>query len=134
VLGKQQAAQAGAYEAWQVDEVGCVTEGCSSNAWIVTTDGILVTRQIDHLILCGVTRQSVLKLAQINGVAFEERPFTVTEAFTACEAFLTAASNFVMPVTRIDGKLVGNGKPGELTIKMRHLYENYTTNQYGIPQ
>jgi D-alanine transaminase len=125
VLGKQQAVEAGAFEAWQVDGDGNVTEGCSSNAWIVTSDGTLVTRYANNLILNGVTRLSILKLAQEAGIPFEERPFSVEEAYGAREAFVSSASTFVMPVTQIDDRSVGNGKPGSLSEKLRRSYLEY---------
>jgi D-alanine transaminase len=125
VLGKQQAVEAGAFEAWQVDPDGNVTEGCSSNAWIVTSDGTLVTRYANNLILNGVTRLSILKLVQESGIRFEERPFSVEEAYAAREAFVSSASTFVMPVTRIDDRTVGDGKPGALSGKLRQGYLDY---------
>jgi D-alanine transaminase len=125
VLGKQQAVEAGAFEAWQVDGDGNVTEGCSSNAWIVTADGTLVTRYANNLILNGVTRLSILRLAEEAGIPFVERPFSVEEVYAAREAFLSSASTFVMPVTRIDDRSVGNGKPGLLSEKLRRSYLNY---------
>jgi D-alanine transaminase len=121
VLGKQQAAEAGAFEAWMVDEQGFVTEGTSSNAWIVTTDGTLVTRQADRSILRGVTRQGVLRLLDAD-IAFEERPFSVDEAYGAREAFLTSASTYVLPIVRIDDRPVANGKPGSVAGRIRDLY------------
>ncbi len=129
VLGKQRAAAVGAYEAWMVDDDGFVTEGTSSNAWIVTDDGVLVTREASHMILRGVTRQAVLRLLAEEGRGFEERPFTVGEAYAAREAFLTSSSNYVMPVTRIDDRSVGNGKPGLLTLKLRELYVAYAAGR-----
>ncbi|MEE8272364.1 MAG: D-amino-acid transaminase [Alphaproteobacteria bacterium] len=125
VLGKQRAAEAGAFEAWQVDDDGLVTEGCSSNAWIVTADGGLVTRQADNLILNGITRLSILRLAAEEGVSFEERPFSVDDAHAAREAFITSASTFVLPVTRIDDRPVADGMPGPLTGRLRQLYLDY---------
>ena len=125
VLGKQQAAAAGAFEAWQVDEEGQVTEGCSSNAWIVTADGKLVTRKPSNLILNGITRQSVLRLAEEDGLTFEERSFSVEEALGATEAFITSATTYVMPVTRIDGRPVADGRPGALSRKLRDSYVGY---------
>jgi D-alanine transaminase len=121
VLGKQQAAEAGAFEAWMVDEQGFVTEGTSSNAWIVTPDGTLVTRQADRSILRGVTRQGVLRLLDAD-IAFEERPFSVEEAYGAREAFLTSASTYVLPIARIDDRPVANGKPGSVAGRIRDLY------------
>lgn len=125
VLGKQRAAEAGAFEAWQVDEEGQVTEGCSSNAWIVTGDGKLVTRNPSNLILNGITRQSVLRLAGEAGLTFEERSFSVEEALQATEAFITSATTYVMPVTRIDGRAVADGRPGALSRKLRDSYVGY---------
>ena len=122
VLGKQQAVMAGAYEAWMVDRDGLVTEGTSTNAWIVTEDNRLVTRHANTAILSGITRLRLLALVEAEGVAFEERPFSVEEALQAREAFITSSSNFVMPVTRIDGRPVGNGHAGLITGKLRDSY------------
>ena len=91
---------------------GFVTEGSSTNAWIVTRDGEVVTRPADHGILRGITRTVVLDVIAEHGLKLEERPFTVDEAYAAREAFVTSASQFVMPVVRIDGRPVGNGAPG----------------------
>jgi D-alanine transaminase len=129
VLGKQRAAEAGAFEAWQVDEDGFVTEGCSSNAWIVTGGNVLVTRHATTMILNGITRQSILRLAGEHGAAFEERAFTVAEAYGAREAFLTSATNFVMPVTRIDDYVVGDGQSGALTLALRRAYIEYAAGK-----
>jgi len=122
ILGKQAAAEAGAFEAWLVDDDGRVTEGSSTNAWIVTRAGRLVTRNLSTAILSGITRLSLLELVQSQGVAFEERPFSVAEAKEATEAFLTSTTSLVMPVTRIDGQAIGDGKPGALTMKLRDGY------------
>jgi D-alanine transaminase len=127
VLGKQQAADAGAFEAWQVDEDGRVTEGCSSNAWIVTADRTLVTRQASHDILNGITRLSILKLAAEQGYRFEERPFTIAEAHAAAEAFLTSATTFVMPVVSLDGRPIGAGVPGDLSRALRRAYLDHAS-------
>jgi len=125
VLGKQHAKEAGAYEAWQVAEDGHVTEGTSTNAWIVTRDGTLVTRPADHAILNGVTRITVLALARKEGLAIEERGFTVAEALAAAEAFLTSTTSYVTPVVRIDGNPVANGAPGRFTKKLLSRYRSY---------
>jgi len=130
-LAKQQAAEAGAYEALQVDEEGCVTEGTSSNAWIVTADGKLVTRQLSNDILHGVTRRTILAIAMEENVTFEERPFTVAEALEAGEAFVTSATSFVTPVVRIDGNPVGEGKPGPLTRRLLAWYRDYIAGTRG---
>ncbi|HEY0836486.1 MAG TPA: D-amino-acid transaminase [Azospirillum sp.] len=128
-LGKQQAAEAGAYEAWMVDPDGTVTEGTSSNAWIVTPAGTLVTRDPSERILNGVTRLSLLRLARERGVAVEERPFTVAEALAAREAFLSSAGTFALPVTRIDGCPVGDGRPGALAPALRQAYIDHVLGQ-----
>ena len=125
VLGKQAAVEAGAYEAWMVAEDGRVTEGTSTNAWIVTGDNKLVTREASGAILNGITRIALLRLAEHEGVELEERAFTVEEALQAREAFITSSTNFVMPVTRIDDKPVGNGHPGILTQRLREAYEGH---------
>lgn len=122
VLGKQQAAEAGAYEAWMVDGDGTVTEGCSSNAWIVTAGGTLVTREPSAKILNGVTRLSLLRLARAAGQSVEERAFTVAEALQAREAFLSSAGTFALPITRIDGQTIGTGRPGPFTLALRQAY------------
>ncbi len=121
-LGKQKAFEAGAYEGWQVDEQGFVTEGCSSNAWIVTQEGVLVTRPPSNAILNGITRLSILECARAQDIAFEERPFTVTEALAAKEAFMSSAGTFALPVVQIDGQPVGDGTPGPLTLRIRQAY------------
>ena len=122
VLAKQKAKEAGAGEAWFVDSKGFVTEGASSNAWIVTMDGVLVTRDVDRGILRGVTRDVVLKMLERENLVFEERRFTIAEAQSAREAFITSAGNLVMPVIKIDGRIVGSGMPGELSLKLRQLF------------
>jgi D-alanine transaminase len=123
VLGKQAARQAGAYEAWMVDSAGAVTEGTSTNAWIVTNDNQLITRSVSHAILNGITRLAILKIAAAAGVTMVERPFTVAEAKAAREAFITSTTTFVLPVVTIDGQTVGTGKPGDLAMSLRRAYE-----------
>jgi D-alanine transaminase len=125
VLAKQAAREQGAREAWFVDAQGRVTEGSSTNAWIVTADGKVVTRQADQGILRGITRSVLIKAIKAQGLAFEERPFTVEEAYAAREAFVTAASQIVMPVVRIDGRPVGNGAPGLIATALRRDFHNY---------
>ena len=125
VLAKQAAREQGAREAWFVDDDGYVTEGSSSNAWIVTRDGNVVTRPADHGILRGITRTVLLDSLTAQGLKLEERPFTVEEAFAAREAFLTSASQIVMPVVRIDGRAVGNGAPGLLASTLRRDFHRY---------
>lgn len=122
VLAKAEARRAGAREAWFVDRTGSVTEGASANAWIVTADGALVTRQADQDILAGITREVVLDLAARHGLRVEIRPFTVDEAHRAREAFVTSASQLVMPVVRIDEATIGNGMPGSIATSLRQAY------------
>ncbi|WP_045836200.1 D-amino-acid transaminase [Hyphomicrobium sp. 99] len=119
VLAKDEARRAGAREAWFVDAAGNVTEGASSNAWIVTPEGILVTRQLDHNILPGVTRATVMDVAKKEGIKIEQRTFSRDEALKAGEAFVTSATNIVMPVVNIDGVAIGDGRPGKLSRQLR---------------
>jgi D-alanine transaminase len=124
VLAKQQAKDAGAYEAWYVDSDGMVTEGSSTNAWIVTMDGRLVTRPAEFGILRGITRTTLLDLAGKLGLTVEERPFTVSEAKKAREAFITSATTVVMPVVEIDGEPIANGHPGSVVMSLRsHFFD-----------
>lgn len=120
-MAKMAAKARGVDDAWMVAD-GIVTEGSSNNAHIVTADGTLVTRPLSHAILPGITRASVLRMAREHGVKVEERTFTLDEAKQAKEAFITSASMFVMPVVEIDGARIGDGKPGDLTQKMRKIY------------
>src|SRR5712671_6496232 len=122
VLGKQAAREKGAYEAWQVDGSGQVTEGTSTNAWIVTADDAVVTRAADTAILNGVTRLAILAIIRREGYRLIERPFTVAEAKAAREAFLTSTTADLLPVVRIDGAPVGEGRPGLLAQKLRAAY------------
>ncbi|MED5338308.1 MAG: D-amino-acid transaminase [Pseudomonadota bacterium] len=125
VLGKQHARENGAYEAWQVDQDGNVTEGTSSNSWIVTHDDRLLTRPATHEILNGITRQTFLKLAAARGLTFEERAFSLDEALAAREAFISSATSFVTPVTQIDDTTLGNGRAGSFTMDLRSAYFDY---------
>jgi D-alanine transaminase len=121
VLAKQAAKEASAQEAWLVED-GFVTEGGSSSAFIVTKEGSIVVRPLSNAILPGITRKSLLRLSKEDGIALEERRFTVEEAYDAAEAFLTSASNFVLPIVSIDGRPVADGKPGPITKRLRELY------------
>jgi D-alanine transaminase len=125
VLAKQAAREQGAREAWFVDNEGRVTEGSSSNAWIVTRDGKVVTRHADQAILRGITRTVVLDVLKAHGLTLEERPFTLDEAHGAREAFITSASQIVLPVVRIDGRPVGNGAPGLVASALRRDYHSH---------
>jgi D-alanine transaminase len=121
VLGKEAASKAGAFEAWMTENDGEVTEGTSSNAYIVSGNTIR-TRHVSNAILAGCTRRALINLSKETGVVIEEKPFKVAEAYDADEAFLTSATTVVMPVVSIDGKKVGSGKPGPITQKLRQLY------------
>jgi len=120
-LVKEAAKAAGADDAWMVED-GFVTEGSSNNAFIITADGAVVTRQLGNDILHGITRRTVLEIAAEEGLTVEERPFTLEEAQGAAEAFSTSASSFVMPVVSIDGKTISQGVPGPVTQKLRERY------------
>lgn len=120
-LAKQAAQDAGANDAWLVED-GFVTEGSSNNAYIVTLDGTIVTRALSNSILHGITRRAVLTLAEREGLKVEERSFTPEEAYEAGEAFITSASTFVYPVVKIDGRILSNGAPGPVATKLRQLY------------
>ncbi|WP_259779798.1 D-amino-acid transaminase [Aestuariispira ectoiniformans] len=124
-LGKQKATEAGSYEAWQVDGDGYITEGTSSNAWILSKDKKLITRPLSNDILHGITRRTVLQLAAEEGIEVEERAFTVDEAYDALEAYATSATSFVTPIVRIDDKVLGNGKPGHFGQKLLAAYTDY---------
>lgn len=128
VLGKEQARRAGAYEAWQVDRDGNVTEGTSSNAWIVTEAGEVLTHAADHAILNGVTRLGLIRVIADAGLRLIERRFSVAEAKAAREALLTSSTNFVLPVVRIDDAVIGSGKPGPLAKKLAALYADYAAS------
>lgn len=121
-LARQQAKEAGCYEAWQIDRDGLITEGTASNAWIVTAKGELLTRNADeNAILNGITRLAVVDVARDAKVRLVERGFTVKEALKASEAFITSTTSFVKPVVEIDGRKVGDGKPGPITRKLGQL-------------
>jgi D-alanine transaminase len=124
VLARQSARDHGAREAWFVDRDGFVTEGSSSNAWIVTREGAILTRPATRGILKGITREVALQVAAKQGLTIEERPFTVAEALAAREAFLTSATQVVMPIVRIDGSSIGDGRPGAVAQALRaHFHE-----------
>ena len=120
-MGKQAAKLKGAYEAWMVED-GFVTEGTSSSSFILDAEGVIRTQPLGPHILPGVTRRAVLRLAALESVTIEERPFSVAEALAAREAFMTAASAFVLPVVEIDGIAIGDGRPGLIARAFRKLY------------
>jgi len=122
VLAKQAARAQGAFEAWLVDENGRITEGASTNAWIITRKGTIVTRPLGPEILAGVTRRAVRAFLAKTGRKLIERPFTLAEALQAKEAFLTSATSWVLPVVSIDGHPIGNGQPGPVALGLRAQY------------
>lgn len=126
VLAKQAAREQGAYEAWYVDGQGFVTEGASSNAWIVTKDGRAVTRPATGGILAGITRGVLIDVLAELQIKLEERPFTPAEAREAAEAFVTSASQIVMPVVAIDDATIGNGSPGTVSRRLREQFHRFS--------
>ena len=124
VLAKDEAVRRNVYEAWQVDADGTVTEGTSTNAWIVK-QGCLVTHPARHEILNGVTRLALLKIAADVGVELAERPFSVAEAKSADEAFLSSTSAFLVPIVRIDEQQIGNGRPGAISVALLDRYKDH---------
>lgn len=130
VIAKQQAAEAGAAEAFMVED-GVVTEGSSSSVFIVTKAGAIVTRPLSHALLPGITRAAVLALAAETGLAFEERLINARELTEAAEAFYTSASAFVMPVVEIDGHRLGDGRPGPVARRLRELYFAFAEGRRG---
>lgn len=131
VLAKQAAVEKGAYEAWMVDDDGFVTEGASSNAWIVTKKGVLVTRHAGNEILRGVTRTALDRLRSELQLKMEERPFTVKEAYEAEEAFNSSAVALLTPIVEIDGRRIGAGKPGPVTMRLYEEYRAYAEGARG---
>jgi D-alanine transaminase len=125
VLARQAAVAQGARDAWFVDKDGMVTEAASANAWIVTQAGRLVTRPADHGILKGITRTVLFEVIKAQGLSVEERAFALSEAYAAREAFVTAASQIVLPVVRIDGRAIGEGKPGPVATALRRAFHEY---------
>lgn len=123
VLARQTAREAGAAEAWLIDERGCVTEGSAANVFIVAQDGALLTHPADTRILSGVTRANVLKLARGAGIEVGERAFSLAEALRAKEAFLTGTTMMVLPVVQVDDQIIGQGRPGPVTLRLRELYK-----------
>lgn len=123
-MAKEQAKARGADDAWLVKD-GWVTEGTSNNAFIITHDGAVVTRELSRALLPGVTRGALIELVRENDLRFEERAYTLEEAGAAAEAFITSSTSFVYPVVSIDGQLVGDGKPGKMTRRLRQLYVDH---------
>lgn len=121
VLAKKAAYDAGAQEALMIDGDGYVTE-CGSTSFYIVRDNEIQTRALNNDILPGVTRRALLALCAENDIALRETRFTLDDALAADEAFISAASSYVLPVTSIDNQLVGDGKPGALTRRLRQIY------------
>jgi D-alanine transaminase len=127
VLARQAAREQGAYEAWLVDTDGMVTEGAATNAWIINADGTILTRQADALILRGVTRTTLIDILAAEGLALQERKFSIEEAKAAKEAFATGATTLVMPIVAIDGHVIGDGAPGPVARRLRDKFHTVAT-------
>jgi D-alanine transaminase len=125
VLARQAALERGARDAWFVDVHGMVTEASSANIWIVTSARTLITRHADNAILRGITRTVLFDAIKAEGLAVEERAFTLEEAYDAREAFITSASQIVLPVVRVNDRIIGDGKPGPVTIALSRAYHRY---------
>lgn len=128
-LAKQAAREAGAHEAFMYDSDGFVTEGSSTNAWIVDSEGRLVTRPVSHEILNGITRLSLISLVEGQGIEVVERPFTVEELKNAREVFLTSASALATPVVKVDDHVIGNGRPGSVTSRLVEIFRAYVASE-----
>jgi D-alanine transaminase len=131
VLLKNEAASLAKREIWLTDEKGFVTEGSVSNAYIVTSDGVLVTREEAHHLLSGITRHRLLAIARKMGIAIEERPFTVREAEKASEAFISASTSHLVPVVRINDATLGKGVPGPVFKRLFEQYVRFIQQQTG---
>ena len=131
ILAKQAARQAGAFEAWMVEDDGIVTEGASTNAWLVEADGTLVTHPADHKILSGVMRNTLIRLARDAGMKVEERPFTLDDAGAAAEAFVTSTSAPCIGIVSIDGRPIGDGRPGPVTLRLGRMLWDEVERQTG---
>ncbi|DAB31801.1 MAG TPA: D-amino acid aminotransferase [Sulfurospirillum sp. UBA11407] len=126
-LAKEQSVQEGAYEGWMVED-GLVTEGTASTAYIVK-NGVIITRELSHSVLPGIRRKILLQIAQEHGVKVELRPFSLIEAYSADEAFLSSATNFILPIVQVDGNKIGDGKPGVICNKLRELYIQHALDE-----
>ena len=130
-LAKDAAKKRGCDDAWLVRD-GLVTEGSANNAFIVTQAGLVITRDLSTELLPGVTRKRIVELAAGHGYRLEQRAFAIAEAKAAVEAFITSATQFVMPVVEIDGAAIGEGKPGKFSVALRKLYIEDTLARAGI--
>lgn len=131
VLAKQAAKDAGAHEAWMLDEAGYITEGASTTAWIIDKNGTLCTRQLGRDILPGITRHVIMEIAREDKLAIAEKPFTLADALDAKEAFIASTTAGVMPVVTIDGQPVGNGQPGQVSRDLIARLWRHTARETG---
>jgi D-alanine transaminase len=122
ILAKQAAREAGGFEAVLYDSDGFVTEGSSTNIWMVTADGTLVTRSTDDNILPGITRATLMRIAEQLQMKVETRPFTVDEAKSAAEMFLTSSTSCAMPIVKFDDTPIGDGTPGPAATRLAEAY------------
>jgi D-alanine transaminase len=125
VLAKQYAVENNAFETWFIDDEHTVTEGASTNAWIVLVGQEIVTRPLGNDILGGITRMKLIELAKAGNMRITERPFSIEEALNAEEAFISSTTSFVTPVIAIDGEVVGSGKPGPVTRNLLAMYREH---------
>ena len=128
VITKQSASEVGADETWMCDQEGLITEGTSSNAWIISYDKQLITRNLDFSILPGITRQRILKLARKLNIEIIERPFSINDVKTAKEAFYSSSTGPIKPVVKFNNHIIGDGKIGEITKLLIKSYMNYLDN------
>ena len=127
VLAKTKANNKGAFEGIFVDSEGYVTEGSSSNIWIINNDNEIITRALDGQILSGITRKSIAKFADLNDLIVKEKKFRKEELYESKEVFLSSASSFVTPIIEIDNIKINNGEVGKMSVELRKLYfKNFT--------
>jgi len=127
VLAKTEANNKGAFEGIFIDSNGYVTEGSSSNIWIINYENEIITRAIDGQILSGITRKSIAQFAQLKNLIVKEKKFKKEELYKSKEVFLTSASSFVTPIIEIDNKKINGGQVGQMSVELRKLYfENFT--------
>ncbi len=128
LLEKQKASKKGFYEIWQ-SRNNQITEGSTSNAFIIDSKNVIMTHPANNLILGGVTRDCVINIAKSNDFFVKENAFTINDIKKCKEAFLTSTTVGVLPVIKIDEFLVNNGKPGKITLEIMDLYNKYLTKQ-----
>lgn len=134
LLAKTRAKRAGAYEAWLVDDAGVITEGASTNAWIVDAEGRLITRDLSQAILAGVTRDAILKAARDARIAVVEKGFSLADILSAKEAFISSATGAAVPVIQVNNLPIGDGRPGPLTLRVQALYDSATCSSEGAAE